>query len=277
MAELQLPLPIAYSPLSRMLAAVEIDGVYTRFSGIQRPAPTDPTTATDTYEYSEGSDTIPGATTPGNVSLVFTHVPGNYVDDFLSEKDGQLINLQFITRGSLAHTPNADARLVAAAAATTGKEKGLSELTPALLAGSSATGWDAATITDLVRAGTLRENLVIELDSVDTAEAAQVALDLSILEPPRPTQPAGTSKVSEQTYELYIKGQAAIVAADIAKAGTPSIRFFTPSTIWQVQGTLLTYTPQFDLNARSARIEITRSTETDKVIRFDDAHEAFTQ
>lgn len=277
-AELKLPLPIAFTPLERMLAAVNIDGNFRRFSGIQRPQPTDPSTTTETYDYSEGDEELAGSTTPGNVSLVFTHVPEGMMDDFLSGAINSTLTVRFITRGSAvaSFTPPATGRLTVAAQATAdGFGKGLSEL------GAAGVDFTDAVLSAAVRAGQIREGHIIELTGDPNELAAggaltqdQIddlkALDLQVLEQPMP------NNADPVEYKLFLKGRDEITPASLAiNNGAFVIR--QPSTIWEVSGTLLNYSPQFDQPARTARIEMTRGTEQDKNIRYENAHKAFTQ
>lgn len=284
MAELALPLPIAYTPLERMLAAVDVDGNYRRFSGIQRPSPTDPSTTTETYDYSEGEEELAGTTTPGNVTLVFTHVPEGLIDTFLKGAVNSQITVRFITRGSAVPSYSlTSARLVVAQAEDSdGYEKGLMRLE-----GEGAT-WEDDLISAAVREGKIREQQLIEFFSDPAATPPPSGLtadeleqfqnfDLAVIE-----QPIPDSASPDPGYKLYVRdldisnADLAILNTGLAKdAGRFHIRH--PSTIWQVQGTLLSYSPQFDLAARTARIEMTRGVEVDKNIRYENAHKAFTQ
>ena len=259
---LKLPKAIALSPLSRMLAAVNIEGNWRRFYGIQRPQPTDPSTATETYEYSEGSVELPGATTPGNVALVFTHSPQGLVDEYLKEKNGQSISLRFYTRGDLIHAPSIVTRVSRAVEATAdGFDKGLSLLSFSTVSGTTLTDLAQPAINTLVNDGYIREGCVIQhvTDPKDMtpqgpATLAEV-LDLTVVEQPIPDD-AGN-------FKLYTKGGAVALGLALVNGNTDPARYnfeiYNPSTIWEVSGSLLTYSPQFDQAARAARIEITRN------------------
>ena len=277
---LGLPKAIAISPLSRMLAAVNIDGNWRRFYGIQRPQPTDPSTATETYEYSEGSVELPGATTAGNVALVFTHNPEGLIDDFLKTKLQQNLSLRFYTRGDLIHPLGADIRLVITAEETTdGFDKGLSELKFGTVVGTTITDLTQAAQNELVENGYIREGAVVQYITTPTEitggpDAATAGnQDLTIIEQPMVD--------ADGNYKLYTKGRALSEGIEKVNGATDLLRYtmeiYNPSTVWEVAGPLLTYSPQFDQAARAARIEITRNTESDKQIRYEDSQKAFTQ
>ena len=213
--------------------------------------------------------------------MVFTHVPEGLIDTFLKGAVNSQITVRFITRGSAVPSYHLDAARLAVTQAedSDGFDKGLMALE-----GAGAT-WSADAISAAVREGRIREQQIIELltdpnnppgGTVQDEIEQLVLFDLAVIEQPMPDDatPVG--------YKLFCR-DLGIDDADLVHLnsglnkdiGKFNIRH--PSTIWQVQGTLLNYSPQFDLAARTARIEITRGVEVDKNIRYENAHKAFTQ
>lgn len=272
-----LPRAVAISPLDRMMVAVDIDGIPRRFYGIQRPQPSDPATQTENYEYSEGQVPTGVTETPGNVTLEFTHVANGLVDKFLSKskEDNATITMRVFTRGKLLYTPPAAARLSYADAGTSQDvEKGLSLITTTgLAAGVDGATTEPNAIKALVNGGQIREGCVVQLvkapaeESDGTKKALMESHDLMVIESPFPA--------ADGSFKLYTAGRGSLAA--IADADSGAFEFYDSSTEWVVSGTLVSYGPQYGQAARTARLEMTRTVETDKQIRYEDAHKNFVQ
>ena len=126
----ELPVEVSVAPLDRVRCAVKIDGTLRLIPLNRKPTNTPSTRATETVNFALADLPVPGATTLGNVQLIYGLQAGTDYDDWFREKarNSGEVELDFRILGSELFK-TAAGTVAISAAKTTGHQAGLSEVT----------------------------------------------------------------------------------------------------------------------------------------------------